>query len=68
MPKIRNGVKLGDGGREVGLARQAQCARVGPEANKIVRLLKTSDVKDLLNTKLKNLTLRGLAYVLQEKM
>ena len=36
MPKICNGVKLGDGGREVGLARQAQCARVGPEANKIV--------------------------------
>ena len=36
MPKIRNGVKLGDGGGEVELARWAQCTRVGPEANKIV--------------------------------
>ena len=36
MPTICNGVKLGDGGREVGLACRAQCTRVGPEANKIV--------------------------------
>ena len=36
MPKIRNGVRLSDSGREVGLAHRAQCPSVGPEANKVV--------------------------------